>query len=149
MRYYFINTDVKTLGYSPHSTWVKHDYAFTAGDYEKYGERRLGNLETGDVLFMYVNNVGVVAAGEVTAPWAGESYSGADRLVYRRCKAELKEYRIHVDWYLPTVNNPVSIEELKHQDGGWTPSQTLHHITNAAFSANLHEEIRQRSSRGW
>lgn len=149
MRYFFINTDVNTLDYSPHATWIKHDHAFTAGDYEKYGEQGLGALEPGDVLFMYVNDVGVVAAGEVTAPWTGDSCSGKDRLVYRRCKDELIEFRIPVDWFLPTVNNPISIVELKERDDGWTPSRAVHHITNEVFATRLLEEVQKRASRSW
>ena len=71
MSYFLINTDFDALGYSPHATWIKYDYAFTSGDshdssgYKRFGEGSLGRLEPGNVLFMYANKLGVVAAGEV------------------------------------------------------------------------------------
>ena len=67
MNYYYINTDTDALDYSPHAQWIKHNRAFTSGyipdDYKTYGEQVLGKLSPGDLLFMYVNECGVVAAG--------------------------------------------------------------------------------------
>lgn len=117
MNFYYINTDANTLGYSPHAKWIKYEYAFTSGDdtqegYEKSGVDKLGNLEPGDILFMYVSGaVGIVAAGRVTDCWQGSSYKGNDRLVYQ--DTDCTEYRIPVDWCLPIVSNPVTLDEFR------------------------------------
>ena len=126
MKFYTINTDAnnKHLGYSPHAKWIKYGYAFTSSftsdsykeyaldiqGYKKYGVDKLGKLKPGDILFMYVSGIGVVAAGRVTDCWQGSSYKGSDRLVYQHTACF--EYRIPVDWYLPIVNHAVSHEEF-------------------------------------
>lgn len=142
MSYYYINTDTDALGYSPHAKWIKHDHAFTSGDYEEFGEGVLGKLERGDILFMYVNQRGVVAVGRVSEPWAGSSYKGADRLVYQY--TEYAEYRIRVDWYLPVVHNPIPPEALR-EIIGWTPPRTLQSITDTNRAKRLLREIRSRA----
>ena len=95
MNYYYINTDIAVLGYSPHAKWIKHDRAFTSGDapddYYRYGGRVLGTLSPGDMLFMYVSRYGVVAAGWVCEFWDRYAYRGRNRLVYR--DTEYTEYR--------------------------------------------------------
>lgn len=142
MNYYYINTDTDALGYSPHAKWIKHDHAFTSGDYEEFGEGVLGKLELEDILFMYANQRGVVAAGQVAEFWAGSSYKGADRLVYQY--TEYTEYRIRVDWYLPVVHNPIRPEDLR-EIVGWTPPRALQSITNVNKAERLLREIRNRA----
>ena len=142
MNYYYINTDTDALGYSPHAKWIKHDHAFTSGDYEEFGEGVLGKLELEDILFMYANQRGVVAAGQVAEFWTGSSYKGADRLVYQY--TEYTEYRIRVDWYLPVVHNPIRPEDLR-EIVGWTPPKTLQSITNVNKAERLLREIRNRA----
>ena len=142
MNYYYINTDTDALGYSPHAKWIKHDRAFTSGDYEEFGEGVLGKLELEDILFMYANQRGVVAAGQVAEFWTGSSYRGADRLVYQY--TEYTEYRIRVDWYLPVVHNPIRPEDLR-EIIGWTPPRTLQSITNTSKAERLLKEIRSRA----
>ena len=145
MKYYYINTDKKTLGYSPHEKWIKYDRAFTSGDppegYEHYGVRVLGKLEPGDMLFMYVSRYGVVAAGWVAEFWDCCFYAGDDRLVYQNI--ECAEYRIGVDWCLPVVSNPISLDDLRGIIG-WTPIPTLLRIRNTDAAERLFEEIRGR-----
>ncbi len=92
LKYYYFNSDAKSLGYSPHAQWIKYNLAFTAGDYEEFGVQALGKLNPWEILFMYVNGCGVVAAGSVSDSWAGSSYRGRDRLVYQN--TEYAEYRI-------------------------------------------------------
>ena len=142
MNYYYINTDTDALGYSPHAKWIKYSLAFTSGGYEEFGVKVLGKLEPGDTLFMYANERGVVAAGQVTDPWAGSSYKGIDRLVYQY--TEYTEYRIPVDWYLPVVHNPIRPEGLR-EIVGWTPPRALQSITNANKAERLLREIRNRA----
>lgn len=145
MNYYYINTDRDALGYSPHAKWIKHDRAFTSGDaldgYYKYGERILGKLSPGDMLFMYVSRCGVVAAGWVCEFWDRRAYWGSDRLVYR--DTVYTEYRIGVDWCLKVVGNPIRPAELK-EIVGWTPVPTLQRITDTNAAERLFEEIRNR-----
>lgn len=151
MRYFFINTDVDALGYSPHATWIKHNHAFTSGDshdssgYKRFGERSLGRLKLGNVLFMYANKLGVVAAGEVTEPWGHERFMGTDRLVYRRCRAELEEYRIPVDWYLSIVNNPISKEDLEKCYKIKPTPHPVRFIKNEDIAVQLLEGIMKRT----
>ena len=129
MSYYYINTDTKTLGYSPHARWLEHNHAFTSGDsqkgYEDYGVRVFGKLNRGDILFMYANKCGVMAAGRVSESWNRRSYEGGDRLIYQECA----EFRIGVDWHLNVVDNPINPHDLK-SIGLWTPRPVLLPIKN-------------------
>ena len=141
MKYYYINTDTDALGYSPHTKWIKYDLAFTSGDYEEFGVKVLGILNPGDILFMYVNQRGVVAAGQVSESWDRCSYEGRDRLIYQNI--ECAEYRIDADWCLPVVNNSISLDDLR-EIIGWTPIPTLQRIKDTDAAERLFEEIRNR-----
>ena len=101
----------------------------------------LWKLERGDILFMYANQRGVVAAGQVSESWAGSSYKGTDRLVY--LYTEYTEYRIRVDWYLPVVHNPIRPEDLR-KIVGWTPPGALQSIPDPNRAERLLKEIRNR-----
>ena len=145
MNYFYINTDTSALGYSPHAEWIKYDRAFTSGDalggYHKYGERVLGALNPGDMLFMYVRGRGVVAAGWVCEFWDRCGYRGKNRLVYR--ETEYTEYRIGVDWCIKVAYNPIRPSDLR-EIIGWTPRRTLQRIKDTAVAERLFEEIRSR-----
>ena len=145
MNYYYINTDTDALGHSPHAKWIKYDRAFTSGDtpdsYDKYGERVLGTLNPGDVLFMYVSGHGVVAAGWVCEFWDRCAYEGGDRLVYQDTKCT--ESRIGVDWCLEAVGDPMQPADLRDIIG-WTPVPTLQRIKDTDAAERLFEEIRSR-----
>ena len=147
MSYYYINTDTKALGYSPHAKWIEYNYAFTSGDsqkgYEDYGVRVLGKLNRGDILFMYANKCGVMAAGRVSEAWNRRSYEGGDRLIYQECA----EYRIGVDWHLNVFNNPINTIDLK-SIGLRYPRRAFQHIKDANAADRLLEEIQNRVSRG-
>ena len=142
MNYYYINTDTDALTYSPHAKWIKYDRAFTSGDYEEFCVQVLGKLEPGDILFMYANKRGVVAAGRVSESWTGSSYKGANRLVYQY--TEYTEYRIPVDWYLLVVHNAMCPEDLR-EIVGWTPPRALQSITDTNKAERLLKEIRSRA----
>ena len=142
MNYYYINTDTSALGYSPHAKWIKYDHAFTSGDYEEFGVKVLGTLNPGDILFMYANQRGVVAAGQVAESWAGSTYKGADRLVFQY--KEYSEYRIRVDWYLPVVHDPIRPEDLR-EIVGWTPPRALQAIPDTSKAEKLLKEIQSRA----
>lgn len=147
MSYYYINTDTNALGYSPHATWLGHNHAFTSGDsqkgYEDYGVRVFGKLNRSDILFMYANKCGVVAAGRVSESWNCRSYEGEDRLIYQECA----EYRIGVDWYLDVVNNPINTNDLK-SIGLRHPIPAFLPIKNINAAERLLEEIQIRVSGG-
>ena len=146
MNYYYINTDTDALGYSPDMEWIKHDRAFTSGnapeDYRSYGERVLGILSPGDVLFMYVSGHGVVAAGRVCEFWDRCAYRGSDRLIY--LDTGYTEYRIGVDWCLKVGGNPLCLDDLR-EIVGWTPLRTLQRIKDTDAAYRLFEEIRSRT----
>ena len=90
---------------------------------------------------MYANQRGVVSAGQVAESWAGSSYKGRNRLVYRY--TEYAEYRIRVDWYLPVVYNPIRPEDLR-EIVGWTPPSALQSIPDTNKAERLLKEIRSR-----
>jgi hypothetical protein len=69
--------------------------------YEEFGVQALGRLNPGDILFMYVNDCGVMAVGEVLEHWNRKTYEGDDRQVDK----ENPEYRIRVKWC--TLDNPM------------------------------------------
>lgn len=144
MRYYYINTDYDALTYSPHAKWIKYGHAFTSGDYEKFGVQGLGKLSPGDILFMYVKEFGVVAAGKVKDSWQGSCFEGKDRLVYQYV-GDLTEYRIPVDWFLPIVNNPIKLDDLR-AIVGWTPIKVLQGFTDTEAADALVSEIKKRVS---
>ncbi len=145
MNYYYINTDTDALGYSPHAKWIKHNRAFTSGyipeDYKTYGEQVLGKLSPGDLLFMYVNGCGVVAAGWVCEAWDRRAYRNADRLIYQ--DTPYTEYRIGVHWCLNIAGNPIPPTDLRDIIG-WTPLRTLQRIKDTDAADRLFEEIRNR-----
>lgn len=146
MNYYYINTDTDALRYSPHAKWIKHNRAFTSGyipdDYKTYGEQVLGKLSPGDMLFMYVNGCGVVAAGWVCEFWDRCAYKDSDRLIYQ--DTPYTEYRIGVDWCRNIADNPMSPTDLR-EIIGWTPLRTLQRIKDADKAKRLFEAIRDRT----
>ncbi len=109
MNYYYINTNTTAhkSGQGSPEKWIDCGYAFTSGDYEEYGVQGLGKLNPGDILFMYVNQVGVEAVGEVLKHWDKKTYEGDERKVDQ----ENPEYRICVKW--SRYNNPIKKADLE------------------------------------
>lgn len=140
MYYYYINTNTEAdeSAQGNPQKWIDCGYAFTSGDYEEYGERKLGKLNPGDILFMYVNEVGVVAVGEVLKHWDKKKHK-AERLVDR----EYPEYRIPVEWFIRLVNKPIEKEVLKKifgsDSGRWYPRKTLRRLENEKAKKLLKE----------
>ena len=148
LRYYFINTDSNALGHSPHAKWIEYNHAFTSGNYEKFGVKALGKLSPNDVLFMSVNDLGIVAAGIVLESWVGSSYKGRDRLVYTNDE-QIAEYRILVGWVLQTVNNPISQTEADEivkaeYPNGLVYARAFQPINKREAAEKLLNEIKQR-----
>ena len=127
MNYYYINTNTEDhkSGQGSPQKWLDCGYAFTSGDYEEFGVQALGRLNPGDILFMYVNDCGVMAVGEVLEHWNRKTYEGDERLVDK----EYPEYRIPVKWYIQLCDNPIEKEDLKKifgsGTGQWYPRRTL------------------------
>ena len=132
MNYYYINTNTEEhkSGQGSPEKWIDCGYAFTSGDIQKYGYDALGKLEPGDILFMYVNQVGVKAVGEVLEHWNKKTYEGDERKVDQ----ENPEYRICVKW--SRCNNPFSPAELRAIIG-WTSPRTFQPITNPEKAEQL------------
>lgn len=122
MKYYFINTDFKTLNYSPHDIWIENNLAFTGGPIE-YG-KLLQKLKPDDICLMYVNTVGIMAIGRVMENWDGKKY--IPPMLYSKPD---DEYRIKVDWFLDLREHPISTSELRRLVG-WQPSQALQGVKN-------------------
>ena len=142
MNYYYINTEKKHLNYSPHEQWIDRGYAFTSGDYEEYGRQALGTLDPDDILFMYVNECGVVAAGRVCEYWDDCAYAGEDRWIYQDMDILYTEYRIRVDWTEahPPINRKQLIEIV-----GWTSIKALQRITDIDAARRLLAEVMRRN----
>ena len=91
----------------------------------RYGERVLGTLSPGDMLFMYVSKARCCGCGcgcVAQQFWDRCAYRGRNRLVYR--DTEYTEYRIGVDWCLKAVHNPIRPADLRAIIG-WTPMPTV------------------------
>lgn len=119
MEYYIINTDAKSLKFSPHDIWIEQGHAFTGGQIY-YGEL-LGRLEPNDICFMYVNKNGIMAVGRVLEKWDGKVYDSP--VIY----VGENEYRIKVDWFLDRRDKPIGISELRDIIGT-IPPQTLQRV---------------------
>lgn len=118
--WYFINSDAKTLGPSPHDLWFESGMAFTGGDMVPYGQQ-LAVLRPGDALLLWANGLGVVAVGRVQAPWDGKAYR-QHRICYRP-PCDDDEYRVRVDWLIDLRRNPVV-----QKDFGYNPRQSMQRI---------------------
>lgn len=138
MNFYYINTEAKNQGESPHKIWFEHNYAFVSG--EKYG-KRLEKFEPGDILFMYANKMGVIAVGMVLEKWDGEK---ADpQLVYT--EEQGPEYRVKTKWFLTFDNDPITPPALR-EIVGWISPQTIARITSITACENLLEVACKREA---
>ena len=63
MDFHIINTNDK-LTEDGYKMWLSHDYAFTNGVKQRYGET-LRHLSPGDLVFMYVSGKGIKTVGMV------------------------------------------------------------------------------------
>lgn len=144
MPYYYVNTEARNLpGQNPHEVWIATGYAYVSGD--EYGPK-LGRLDPGDILFMYVNGQGVMAVGRVLEPWNGQPVDPP--MIY--APAQGPEYRIAVDWFLRLINNPVNPAVLR-EIIGWTPIGALQRVNDDAAAARLldhADHARNQADRG-
>src|SRR5574337_589632 len=107
MSYHLINTDLKHMHENPSQYWLDNQCACTKGPIEPYGARGLGGLAEGDILFMYENGTGIIAAGSVTHPWDGNTHHEAG--IY----AGEFLYKIRVNWFADIRYNPIGIPEIR------------------------------------
>ena len=130
MKYYIINTDTKTIGRSPHPEWVDKGFAFTEGKI-LYGNK-LKKLNIGDILFAYASKIGIVAVGEVSESWDGNTHHNITD-VYPNPNANI--YKIKVKWS-QIILKPISSIEINNIGGSVVP-QTLYKISENVGNALL------------
>ncbi len=102
---YWINTDKKFHGHSPHTQWIDAKYAFTGGDIH-YGQY-FKPVKPGDTILMYANNIGIVAVGEALEAWDGISHQ--PQIIYLHDN----EYRLRTNWYLDLTLSPFTLDKIK------------------------------------
>jgi len=120
MEYYFYNTDNTdgAIQGTPgrYHVLIEKGFAATSGP-RRFGEQ-FSRLRKDDVLLMYDNQTGVVAAGTVLRRWDGRAYK---KPIYYRNQFE-HEYRLRVDWFLDLSQKPLDLPELRKRIG--SPSFT-------------------------
>lgn len=107
MRTYFINTDAKSnKGKSLHMEWLRRGIGVTSGE-TKY-RSDFSQVNHGDRLLMYVNDIGVVAVGYL------EKGEVIDEIGEGKVNPnEPIEYHRNVRWTNDLSIKPVTVEELK------------------------------------
>ena len=108
MDFHIINTNDKLVEGS-YRTWLSHDYAFTNGPKERYGET-LRSLNPGDLVFMYVSGKGIKAVGMVIKEWDGIEYR---ELIVPCPSSVINEYRIPVRWFIVIPDDFVPSPKVK------------------------------------
>jgi hypothetical protein len=131
---YFVNTDAKSnAGRSYHDQWLTRGVAVTSGP-GKFRDK-LSRIGRGDTVLMYVNTVGVVAAG-ITLDDRVQDVVGAGLV----SPVETTEYHRRVHWHsLSNPICPVTIKELC----GQTPLQTVQRVRKGVSELQrlLHEVL--------
>lgn len=109
MQFHYINTNERFQeeGRWAYKTWLNLGYGFTNGA-RQYGEK-LGSFEPGDLVFMYVNKMGIKAVGMVIKPWDGIEFKqpiipGGDNR---------NEYRVQINWFIVLPDGFVSPSNVK------------------------------------
>jgi hypothetical protein len=115
---YFINTDAKSNGRSFHDEWLARCIAVTSGP-GKFRDK-LARIGRGHTVLMYVNTVGVVAAG-ITLDDRVQDVVG-DGIV---SPVETTEYHRRVRWH--SLVNPISPATIKELCGQ-IPLQTVQRV---------------------
>lgn len=131
MEYYIINTDVKTIGKSPHTYWIEKGFVFTGGPY-KYG-KKLDRLNPGDIIFVYANRIGIVAIGEAAEKWDGKTYYDEPE-IYQNPKEKI--YKLKVKWRSEMGSRPITAAEIRNV-GGRIFGQTLVRVEEGIASRIL------------
>jgi hypothetical protein len=122
MPMYFINTDAKSNeGRSYHDEWLVRGVAVTSGP-QKFRDK-LASINRGDTVLMYVNGIGVVAAGEALDH---EVVDVVERQALVSSREPI-EYHRRVDWRLDLRSAPINPATIKDLCGQ-TPLQTIQRV---------------------
>jgi hypothetical protein len=107
MATYFINTDAVSYGgHSYHAAWLARGIAVTSGLREY--RQKLDRVRRGDAVLMYVNQIGVIAAGIVL-----DDHPVDVRDDHRVSQDNKGEYHRCVAWLtLPTEISPGTLRKL-------------------------------------
>ena len=106
MRLFFVNTDAVSYGgVSRHAEWLHRNIILTGGE-AKYKDS-LARIPAGARVLVYVNGLGVVAAGEVTS---NEVFDVRPPETVN--PSEPVEYHKPVSWLLDLRNDPIARDEL-------------------------------------
>ncbi|MSR48406.1 MAG: hypothetical protein EXS13_15325, partial [Planctomycetes bacterium] len=152
MNYFFVNSDANSLRDPPRPRYpilLERGFFAAGGDRAKYGEQ-LRVLDSGDVVLLYENGVGVVAVGTVLEPWDGVSHPSP--LYYTA--SELRgfdssasaEFRVAVDWFLDLSAAPIGVATLVERLG-YNPRKVIHRIVaKRPAIASLIEEYRDATA---
>jgi hypothetical protein len=121
---FFVNTDaVSYRGHSYHDEWMARGIAVTSG--RVLYREKLGAIGCGDTLLMYVNGIGVVAAG-TTLDEQARVVEDKNSLV---CKDNEREYHRRVEWHTDLRSTPISPASIKDVCGQ-TPRHTIQRVRN-------------------
>lgn len=106
MRLFFVNTDAVSYGgVSKHDDWIRRNVVLTGG--EANYRRALERIPAGARVLVYVNDVGVVAVGQVLSDSTVEAHP--PDTIYA---ATQPEYHKPVTWLLDLRQAPITWSEL-------------------------------------
>ena len=107
MDFHYINTNDGYNEKDTYKTWLNLGYAFTNGQ-QRYGAK-LGTLQPGDLVFMYVSGKGIKAVGMVIKEWDGIEY----RQPIISSSTANNEFRIQVNWFIVPPDDFVPSSKVK------------------------------------
>lgn len=136
LRVFFVNTDAKSnQGHSYHDAWIERGVAVTSGP-SQFADK-LARLRRDEVVLMYANGLGVVAAGTVT----GDGVETTRDVISPN---ECCEYHLGVNWDLDLRQAPIRPEEIRRVLGQ-TPLQTVQRVIKGVEA--IAQLLRQRQGR--
>jgi len=148
MDYYFYNTDARSIKGPPRPRFripIDRSFAAVGGDRRRFGEQ-FHQLKQDDILLMYEDRVGVVAAGRVLERWDGKSHT--DPWYYTPAEmgeftGGAYEYRIKVEWFLHLSDDPVTPKVLRQRFGsvGFTTRGAVKKIVK--YRAEIEEMLEE------
>lgn len=140
--YYFINSNRENFDDNAEdgTRVYEHGVTVTYGP-ESFGEK-LKSIEPGDVIFHWVDDVGVRAEGRVTGYWDGQEVNEEERV-----------YPAHTEYHLPTrwlvvlsEDDAITASEVKNITGRKHPQGTKQEINDGKYDVKrLQDVIRGRA----
>lgn len=117
MKYYFYNNDSGSLGGEDRTHILIENGIAVTGEPRQYGYQ-LNQLSPGDMLVMYHNGKGIVAAGRVLEKWDKKAYRKPIYYVLGKNFFDNDfECRIKVDWFLDLRKRPIPIHVILDRIG--------------------------------